>query len=62
MKKPVRPKTELDLVNRSAELIALIRKECLTWIYDRKKVEAKLNCNYLQARTLITLAQLEDGR
>ena len=55
-------KVRLDLINKHAEFVAIVQKECMTRVYDRKKVEQRLNCHGDQAKTLITLAQLADAQ
>jgi len=55
------PKVKLDLVNRSAEYLEIVRKECMSRVYDKKKIETRLNCRGDQASTLITLAQIADS-
>ena len=61
--KAVKPKkVKLDLIHDSARLVAIVRKECTTLQYDQHKVEERLNCRGDQAKTLISLAQIEDAK
>jgi len=55
-------KVRLDLVHDAEKFIAIVRKECTTLQYDKRKIEQKLNCRGGQADTLITLAQLADAQ
>jgi hypothetical protein len=56
------PKVKLDLVHDAEKLVAVVQKECMTRVYDKKKIEERLNCRGDQARTLIVLAQLADAQ
>ena len=55
-------KVRLDLINKHAEFVKIVQAECVTRIYDKKKIEERLNCRGDQAATLITLAQLADAQ
>jgi hypothetical protein len=54
-------KVKLDLINKHAEFVKIVQAECAVRVYDRKKIEERLNCHGDQAKTLITLAQLADA-
>jgi hypothetical protein len=55
-------RVRLDLINKHAELVKIVQQECAVRSYDRKKVEARLNCRGDQANTLIVLAELADAK
>jgi len=56
------PKVKLDLVHDTEKLVKIVQVECMARVYDKKKVEARLNCHGGQAATLITLAQIADAK
>jgi hypothetical protein len=56
------PKTKLDLVHDAEKFIVIVQKECMTRVYDKRKIEDRLNCRGDQANTLIVLAQLADAK
>jgi hypothetical protein len=60
-KQKKQPKTKLDLVHDAEKFVAIVQKECMTRVYDQKKIEERLNCRGDQAKTLIVLAQLADA-
>jgi hypothetical protein len=55
-------KVKLDLVHDAEKFVAIVQKECMTRVYDKKKIEARLNCHGDTAKTLIVLAQLADAK
>jgi hypothetical protein len=61
-KQKKQPKTKLDLIHDAEKLVAIVQKECMARMYDRKKIEERLNCHGDQAKTLIVLAQLADAK
>jgi len=59
---PTVKKVRLDLINKHAEFVAIVQKECMTRVYDRKKIEQRLNCHGDEAKTLIALARIADAK
>jgi hypothetical protein len=55
-------RVRLDLINKHAEFVKIVQAECAVRVYDRKKVEDRLNCHGDQAKSLILLAQLADAK
>jgi len=55
-------KTKLNLITDGAAHVAVVQKECRSWVYDAKKIMERLNCNHGQAQTLIALAQIADAQ
>jgi hypothetical protein len=55
-------RVRLDLINKHAEFVKIVQQECAVRMYDRKKVEERLNCHGDQAKSLILLAQLADAQ
>ena len=54
-------KVKLDLVHDAEKFVAIVQRECMTRVYDKKKIEERLNCRGDQANTLIVQAQLADA-
>ena len=55
-------KVRLDILNKHAEYVAIIQRECAVRSYDRKRVEERLNCHGDEAKTLIALARIADAQ
>jgi hypothetical protein len=56
------PRVKLDLVHDAEKLVKIVQAECMSRVYDKRKIEQRLNCHGDAAKTLIVLAQLADAK
>jgi hypothetical protein len=55
-------RVRLDLINKHAEFVKIVQAECAVRVYDKKKIEERLNCHGDEAKTLIALARIADTK